>query len=101
MEELLKQVLLEIKKNTAWQEINATESLNIAQTALYMGVTESRVYHLINDGQIPYYKRKNSNKVYIDKRDIDRFRLWDRRKSQAEIDQMAEQYCTNKKKPIL
>jgi hypothetical protein len=67
--------------------ISFKKALNVADVALLLGVSESRVRHMTNEGILPY--SKPNGKLYFNKDDIERYLLADRQPSKAEIESMA------------
>lgn len=63
------------------------KALNVADVALLLGVSESRVRHMAREGCLPY--SKPNGKLYFDKEDIERYLLADRQPSKAEIKSLA------------
>lgn len=63
------------------------KALNVADVAMLLGVSESRVRHMANDGTLPY--SKPNGKLYFDKDDIERYLLAGRQPSKAEIKSLA------------
>ncbi len=61
--------------------------LNVSDVALLLGISESRVRHMTNDGLLPYYKP--NGKLYFDKDEIERYLLSNRQSSNVEIDSIA------------
>lgn len=64
------------------------KALNVADVALLLGISESRVRHMANDGTLPYSK-PNGGKLYFDKEDIERYLLSNRQLSKSEIESIA------------
>lgn len=63
------------------------KALNVADVALLLGVSESRVRHMTSEGTLPY--SKPGGKLYFDKDDIERYLLSNRQPSRAEIESIA------------
>lgn len=63
------------------------KALNVGDVALLLGVSESRVRHMANDGTLPY--SKPNGKLYFDKDDIEQYLLADRQPSKSEIESLA------------
>lgn len=61
--------------------------LSVADLALYLGLSESRVRHMATDQEIPSYKQ--NGKLYFDKDEIESHLLSNRRPSLAEINSKA------------
>lgn len=61
--------------------------LSVADLALYLGISESRVRHMATDQDIPSYKQ--NGKIYFDKDEIESHLLSNRRPSLAEINSKA------------
>ncbi len=61
--------------------------LSVADLALYLGISESRVRHMATDQYIPSYKQ--NGKIYFDKDEIESHLLSNRRPSLAEINSKA------------
>lgn len=67
--------------------LSSKKALNVADVALLLGVSESRVRHMANDQEIPSYKA--GGKLYFDKDEIERHLLSNRRPSKQEINSIA------------
>ena len=63
------------------------KALNVGDVALLLGVSESRVRHLVAAKEIPHYKP--NGKIYFDKEEIEKYLLRNRRATKAEIDSEA------------
>lgn len=63
------------------------KALNVADVALLLEVSESRVRHMASEGTLP--SSKNNGKLYFDKDDIEHYLLAGRRPSNAEINTLA------------
>lgn len=61
--------------------------LNVADAALLLGVSESRVRHMAREGILAY--SKPNGKLYFNKKDIESYLLSNRSASKAEIDSLA------------
>lgn len=61
--------------------------LNVGDVALLLGVSESRVRHLVADKEIPHYKP--NGRIYFNKEEIENYLLRNRRPSKTEIDSAA------------
>ncbi len=76
--------------------VGAKEVLNVEEVALMLGVSKSRVYHLVCSRDIPHYK--NGKSVLFKKSEIEDWQLRDRIPTNEEIDIKAATYvATNKK----
>lgn len=76
--------------------VGAKEVLNVEEVALMLGVSKSRVYHLVSSRDIPHYK--NGKSVLFKKSEIEDWQLRDRIPTNKEIDIKAATYvATNKK----
>lgn len=63
------------------------KALNVADVAMLLGVSQSRVRHMANDNTIPSYK--TGGKLYFDKDEIENHLLSNRRPSKSEISSLA------------
>ncbi len=63
--------------------LGVKKALNVADVALLLGVSESRVRHMATAQEIPSYKHKG--KLYFDKEEIEKHLLSNRKPSLAEI----------------
>ncbi len=63
------------------------KALNVADVALLLNISESRVRHMANAQEIPSYK--SGGKLYFDKDEIEKHLLQNRRPSKREIDSIA------------
>lgn len=76
--------------------VGAKEVLNVEETALMLGVSKSRVYHLVSSREIPHYK--NGKNVLFKKSEIEEWQLRDRIPTNEEIDSKAATYVATHKK---
>lgn len=67
--------------------------LNIKEIAIMLGVSESRVRHLIADKAFLFYKQ--GSRVFAKKTDVEQWMLNTRYDSAAEIESKASTYCTS------
>ena len=56
--------------------LKAKEVLNVEETALMLGISKSRIYHLASSREIPHYKQGKS--IYFKKSEIEEWMLQDR-----------------------
>ncbi|MYM12423.1 helix-turn-helix domain-containing protein [Muribaculum intestinale] len=63
------------------------KALNVADVAILLGISESRVRHMATAQEIPSYKQ--NGKLYFDKDEIENHLLSNRRPSLAEINSTA------------
>jgi excisionase family DNA binding protein len=75
--------------------LGAKEVLNVKEVALLLGVSESRIYHLVSSRDIPHYKQ--GKLVYFKKKEIEEWQLQDRIPTNSEIDSKAATYIATKK----
>lgn len=78
--------------------ISMKNVLTVADAALMIGISESRVRHLTSERSLPFYK--NGKSTYFKKSEIEDWMLKKRIPSKAEIDSIASTYCTINK-PML
>lgn len=76
--------------------VGAKEVLNVEEAALMLGVSKSRVYHLVSSRDIPHYK--NGKSVLFKKSEIEKWQLRDRIPTNEEIDIKAATYVAINKK---
>ena len=72
--------------------ITSKEVLNVSETAMMLGVSESRVRHMMSSREIPYYKRGVC--VSFKKSEIEAWRLDKRFPTDAETKAQAATYVT-------
>ncbi|MBO6573344.1 MAG: helix-turn-helix domain-containing protein [Balneola sp.] len=65
--------------------------LNFDETAVYTGLSKSHLYKLTSTGGIPCYK-PTGKKLYFDKEELDEWMLRNKKLSQDEIDDKAENF---------
>lgn len=65
--------------------------LNFNETAVYTGLSKSHLYKLTSTGGIPCYK-PTGKKLYFDKEELDEWMLRNKKLSQDEIDDKAENF---------
>lgn len=74
------------------------KALNVADVAMLLDVSESRVRHMASDGTLPY--SKTNGRLYFDKDDIERYLLSGRQMSKAEAESIAAtRIATSRLKP--
>lgn len=71
--------------------IGIKEVLDVAEVAILLRVSESRIRHLVMDREIPHYK-KNNGKVTFRKSEIEQWRLGTRVPTAEEIRNKAVTY---------
>ena len=76
--------------------VGAKEVLNVEEAALMLGVSKSRVYHLVSSRDIPHYK--NGKSVLFKKSEIEKWQLRDRIPTNEEIDIKEANYVAINKK---
>ena len=65
--------------------------LNFEEASVYTGLSKSHLYKLTSTGGIPCYK-PTGKKLYFDKEELDEWMLRNKKLSQDEIDDKAENY---------
>jgi excisionase family DNA binding protein len=70
--------------------ISSKEAFNVREAALFLGLSESRVRHLVHGRLIPHYK-KGAN-VFFRKSELEDWMLQDRIPTIDEIEQEAYRY---------
>ena len=70
--------------------ISTKEAFNVEEAAMFLGLSESRVRHLVWEKEIPHYKR--GTKVYLKKKELEEWMLRDRIPTTEEIEQEAYSY---------
>lgn len=70
--------------------ISTKEAFNVEEAAMFLGLSDSRVRHLMWEKEIPYYKR--GTKVYLKKKELEEWMLRDRIPTMEEIEQEAYSY---------
>lgn len=61
--------------------------LNVSETALLLGISESRVRHMANEGTLPY--SKPNGRLYFDKEKLERWLLSNPTLSDSELETLA------------
>lgn len=84
MNEEIKEALSEIKRSVIVMLKNVW---NVTDLALVLGVSESRVRHMVADRVIPSYKQNGS--LYFKRDEIESWQTSNRSASQEEIDSQA------------
>ena len=69
--------------------LNGKEVFDVADLSTYLGVSESRIYHLVSDRGIPHYKQ--GKQVRFSKREIDDWMLGERIPTNAELQTQCQQ----------
>lgn len=67
--------------------INGKEALTANEAAMFLGITEGRIRHLVSGQEIPYYKR--GNRTFFAKSELERWMLSRRVKTNDEINDQA------------
>lgn len=70
--------------------ISAKEALDTREAALFLGLSESRIRHLVWEKDIPHYK--SGSKVFFRKSELEDWMLQDRIPTIDEIEQEAYRY---------
>lgn len=70
--------------------ISTKEAFNVEEAAMFLGLSESRVRHLVWEKEIPYYKRGTN--VFFRKSELEDWMLQDRIPTIDEIEQEAYRY---------
>jgi excisionase family DNA binding protein len=65
--------------------------LNFDEASVYTGLSKSHLYKLTSTGGVPCYK-PTGKKLYFDKSELDEWMLRNKKLSQDEIDDKAENY---------
>lgn len=69
--------------------LSATKkALTVDECAVYLGITSSRLRHMISDKELPYYK--HHGRIFFDREELERTLLSERYMTQREIDNEAE-----------
>lgn len=76
--------------------ISTKEVLTTAEAAIILGVSESRVRHMVSNNDLPYYKRGKS--VFYKKSEIEKTLTKERVPSYSEIQSMATTHCAIKRR---
>ncbi len=73
--------------------IGSKEVFNVEEAAIFLGISKDRLYHLVSDKAVPYYKRGNSN--YFKKTELESWMTAERIKTKQEIEEQAKSYITS------
>ena len=65
--------------------------LNFDEASVYTGLSKSHLYKLTSTGGVPCYK-PTGKKLYFDKKELDEWMLRNKKLSQDEIDDKAENF---------
>lgn len=88
MEEILNE-LREMKKILL---LASKEVLNVEDASILLGVSKDRIYHMVNSGDLPCYKRGNKS-IFFKKSEIERWMLRGKKMSNEELEIEAMSYC--------
>lgn len=75
--------------------LGSKEVLNTSEIALLLGISESRVRHLMSAKKIPHYKQ--GNKIYFRKKEIEAWQLQSRVPTDDEIRSRGTTYAVTHK----
>lgn len=78
--------------------ISVKEALTVAEVAIFLGISESRVRHLTSNKEMPYYKQ--GSKTYFKKSEIEKWMLNERISTKEDIEAQAQTYLVNKERRI-
>lgn len=70
--------------------ITAREAISVEDAAFYMGYDTAWLRRLMNDGEIPYYRR--GRRVWFRRSELDKWQLGEPVADRSEIDRRAEEY---------
>ncbi len=94
----IENLLLTIKSQP--EEVEPTDHpdqlLNIQQTAEFLNLSVHTIYSKVSRAEIPYMKR--SKRLYFSRTELMNYLKTGRVKTNAEIEQQANQYLTNKRR---
>ena len=71
-----------------------------AETAAYLSLSKSHLYHLTSEGLIPHYK-PNGKKIYFLKSDLDSYLLRNRRAGAADIETATQSHIAGSKTTVV
>lgn len=75
--------------------VNAKTALTVSDVALLLGVSESRIRHLVSEREIPHYKQ--GYKTFFKKSEIEEWQLMRRIPTNAEISSKATTHIVTSK----
>lgn len=75
--------------------LSCKEVFDTKEAAMFLGISETRLYHLVSDKQIPHYKRGASN--YFRKSELEGWMTAQRVKTESELRSEATTRVTFKK----
>lgn len=93
VEEIIKE-LAELKKLINEQKIMLKQVLTFSETADYLQLSHSYLYHLASKGILPSYK-PNGKKLYFSRQELDQWLLKNKQHSNEEVKKMANDYIIN------
>lgn len=64
--------------------------LTVREAALYLGISEDRVRHLMSQGALSYHKGSGTSRSYLAKTDLDAYLTGVKYRSHAEIQEEAD-----------
>jgi excisionase family DNA binding protein len=100
LKDLIQSSVHKVLKETTHQTVELTERPehfnNIQEAAEFLHLTVPTLYSKVSKGELPYMKR--GKRLYFSRTELMEYLKEGRKKSNAEIEQEAEAYLSNKKK---
>jgi excisionase family DNA binding protein len=90
LQRILYNALLDLVRQLI-SRILAKPVLDIAETARYLKISESHLYKLISQKQIPHYCPQG-NRIYFNREELDQWLMRNRQSSSDDIDSAASDY---------
>lgn len=72
------------------------EYLDVQEACFFLGISKSTIYKMNHRNVIPYFKGKNSKKLYYYKKDLIEYMTENRFMSKSEMDAKTQSYFQNK-----
>jgi excisionase family DNA binding protein len=92
MEERIEELLEKIERLSL---LAAKNVLTVSDLAVLIGVSESRIRHMVHDNDLPYYRQ--GKKIFFKKSEIEDWQLDTRVPSRQEVENKADTYITLKR----
>lgn len=92
MKAMVDNAVAELKEELTNMKAKTQEVMDVKQAAKYLELSESRVRHLVSSRDIPYFKKRESNRVYFKKSELDGWRAYRPVKTNEDIEIEANKY---------
>lgn len=75
--------------------LSSKEVLDVEEATVYLRLSKSRIYSLLNEHELPHYKSANG-RISFKKSELEAWKLGDKVKCRAEIEEEATSYISRK-----